>query len=111
MTIGNIEKLFLNFPQFIRTHENYIVNINELDYFSPSETEKQGNTLSFKLTAFKAVLSASNSDKVKRYFNIKSLDPAKILYENSDKTANEVCKIFGFGRRTLFNYLSEKKKL
>jgi len=38
------------------------------------------------------------------------LEQAKILYENSDKTAQEVCKIFGFGRRTLFNYLSEKRK-
>lgn len=38
------------------------------------------------------------------------LEQAKILYENSDKTAKEVCKIFGFGRRTLFNYLSEKRK-
>lgn len=38
------------------------------------------------------------------------LEQARILYENSDKTANEVCKIFGFGRRTFFNYLSDKKK-
>ena len=39
------------------------------------------------------------------------LEQARILYENSDKTAKEVCKIFGFARRTFFNYLSERKKL
>jgi DNA invertase Pin-like site-specific DNA recombinase len=38
------------------------------------------------------------------------LEQAKILYENSDKTAMEICKTFGFGRRTLFNYLANQKK-
>ena len=57
MNIGNIEKLFSNFPQFIRTHENYIVNINQIDSFSPSPTEYKGKTLSFKFTDFKAVLT------------------------------------------------------
>ena len=71
MNIGNIEKLFSNFPQFIRTHENYIVNINQIDYFSPSPSEPQGRTLTFKNTNFTALLSASNSDKVKKFFNIR----------------------------------------
>jgi DNA invertase Pin-like site-specific DNA recombinase len=30
---------------------------------------------------------------------------AKILYENSDKTADEICQIIGIGRRTFFAYL------
>ncbi|MEI7457678.1 MAG: recombinase family protein [Nitrosomonadales bacterium] len=34
---------------------------------------------------------------------------AKILYENSDKTADEVCRILGVGRRTFFAYLAELK--
>lgn len=37
------------------------------------------------------------------------LEQAYILYANSDKTAKEVCKTFGFSRRTFFNYLSKKK--
>lgn len=35
------------------------------------------------------------------------LENARILYENSDKTANEVCHDTGVGRRTLFTYLAE----
>lgn len=38
------------------------------------------------------------------------LENARILYENSDKTANEVCQDTGVGRRTLFNYLAEFRK-
>jgi DNA invertase Pin-like site-specific DNA recombinase len=34
---------------------------------------------------------------------------AKILYENSDKTANEVCRVVGVGRRTFFAYLAEQR--
>ena len=37
------------------------------------------------------------------------LEQAKILYQNSDKSAAEVCKLFEFSRRTLFNYINEKK--
>lgn len=37
------------------------------------------------------------------------LEQAKILYENSDKSASDVCKLFGFSRRTLFNYMTEQK--
>ncbi len=33
------------------------------------------------------------------------LKKAKILYEDSDYTAAEVCKTFGIGRRTFFKYL------
>jgi DNA invertase Pin-like site-specific DNA recombinase len=37
------------------------------------------------------------------------LEQAKIIYENSDKTAAEVCATFGLKRRTLFNYLKDTK--
>ena len=37
------------------------------------------------------------------------LEQARILYQNSDKSAAHVCKLFGFSRRTLFNYIAEKK--
>lgn len=37
------------------------------------------------------------------------LENARILYENSDKTAAEVCEIAGVGRRKFFSYISEKR--
>ena len=36
------------------------------------------------------------------------LENARILYENSDKTAAEVCEIADVGRRTFFAYIAEK---
>lgn len=38
------------------------------------------------------------------------LEQARILYENSNQTAAEVCKAVGIGRRTFFSYLSKKRK-
>ena len=38
------------------------------------------------------------------------LENARILYENSDKSAAEVCEIAGVGRRTFFVYIAEKRK-
>ncbi len=38
------------------------------------------------------------------------LENARILYENSDKTAAEVCEIAGVGRRTFFAHIAAKKK-
>jgi DNA invertase Pin-like site-specific DNA recombinase len=38
------------------------------------------------------------------------LEQARILYLNSDKTAAEVCRSVGIGRRTLFSYLAEVKR-
>lgn len=40
----------------------------------------------------------------------KLLDKARILYEDSDYTATEVCKTLGIGRRTFFKYLEEMGK-
>ncbi len=40
---------------------------------------------------------------------LQKLEQAKILYENSDKTAKEVCQAIGIGRRTLFRYLAQKR--
>lgn len=37
------------------------------------------------------------------------LENARILYENSEKTAAEVCEIAGVGRRRFFSYLAEKR--
>lgn len=37
------------------------------------------------------------------------LEQARILYENSEKTAAEVCQSFGFSRRSLFSYMAEQK--
>jgi DNA invertase Pin-like site-specific DNA recombinase len=39
----------------------------------------------------------------------KLLDKARILYEDSDYTAAEVCKTFGIGRRTFFKHLVEMR--
>ena len=41
--------------------------------------------------------------------NPEKLEQAKILYENSDKTADAVCKSLGVGRRTFYNYLAQCK--
>ena len=61
------------------------------------------------LTAARESAKATGKTLVRPRTDIEKLEQAKILYENSDKRAKEVCNIFGFGRRTLFNYLSEKK--
>ena len=37
------------------------------------------------------------------------LENARILYENSDKTAAEVCEIAGVGRRKFFSHIAEKR--
>jgi DNA invertase Pin-like site-specific DNA recombinase len=37
------------------------------------------------------------------------LEQARILYQNSKESAAEVCKLFGFSRRTLFNYITSQK--
>lgn len=42
--------------------------------------------------------------------DLTKLQNAKVLYENSDKTANEVCKTIGIGRRAFFAYLAAQKK-
>lgn len=36
------------------------------------------------------------------------LEQARILYENSEKSATEICKALGIGRRTFFYYLAKK---
>ena len=38
------------------------------------------------------------------------LEQARILYQNSDQSAAQVCQIFRFSRRTLFNYMVKKKQ-
>lgn len=38
------------------------------------------------------------------------LEQARILYQNSDKSAAQVCQLFGFSRRTLFSYIQATQK-
>jgi len=38
------------------------------------------------------------------------LEQARILYENSNQTAAEVCKTVGVGKRTFFSYLKMKRE-
>lgn len=38
------------------------------------------------------------------------LEQARILYLNSDKTAADVCRLVGLGRRTLFSYLAQMRE-
>jgi len=40
----------------------------------------------------------------------KKLEQARILYENSNQTATEVCKAVGIGKRTFFSYLAQKRQ-
>jgi DNA invertase Pin-like site-specific DNA recombinase len=42
--------------------------------------------------------------------DVTKLENARILYENSEKTAAEVCEIAGVGRRVFFAYLAGKRK-
>ncbi|MGP4122985.1 MAG: recombinase family protein [Sodalis sp. (in: enterobacteria)] len=37
------------------------------------------------------------------------LEHARILYENSEKTASKVCELTGVGRRTFFSYLQQHR--
>jgi DNA invertase Pin-like site-specific DNA recombinase len=41
--------------------------------------------------------------------DVTKLENARILYENSEKTAAEVCEIAGVGRRVFFSYLARKR--
>jgi DNA invertase Pin-like site-specific DNA recombinase len=38
------------------------------------------------------------------------LENARVLYENTDKTAAQACAIAGVGRRTFFAYLTERRR-
>jgi DNA invertase Pin-like site-specific DNA recombinase len=42
--------------------------------------------------------------------DVAKLENARVLYENSDKTADEVCKIAGIGRRIFFSYLAKRRE-
>jgi DNA invertase Pin-like site-specific DNA recombinase len=41
--------------------------------------------------------------------DVVKLRDAKVLYDNSGKTANEVCKVVGVGRRIFFEYLAQQR--
>ena len=40
--------------------------------------------------------------------DVAKLENARILYQNSGKTATEVCRVAGVGRRVFFAYLAQK---
>lgn len=43
--------------------------------------------------------------------DVGKLENAKVLYENSGKTADEVCKVVGVGRRIFFTYLAQQREM
>lgn len=43
--------------------------------------------------------------------DVGKLKNAKVLYENSGKTADEVCKVVGVGRRIFFTYLAQQREI
>ena len=43
--------------------------------------------------------------------DVMKLENAKVLYENSGKTADEVCKVVGVGRRIFFSYLAKQREM
>lgn len=43
--------------------------------------------------------------------NVTKLENARVLYENSHNTADEVCKTIGIGRRTFFTYLAKQRQI
>lgn len=43
--------------------------------------------------------------------DVVKLENAKVLYENSGKTADEVCKAVGVGRRIFFTYLARQREI
>jgi DNA invertase Pin-like site-specific DNA recombinase len=40
---------------------------------------------------------------------VETMKNAALIYKNSDKTAAEVCKMFGIGRRTLFGFIKQQE--
>ena len=93
-TLGKAEKNLVKFPQFIRSHDRFIVNLNQLDYFSPSPSETGGRTLTFKNTGAKALLGASRADKVREFFNIKSLEHVEPWNEQYQAIIDENLRTF-----------------
>jgi DNA invertase Pin-like site-specific DNA recombinase len=43
--------------------------------------------------------------------DVVKLENAKVLYENFGKTADEVCKVVGVGRRIFFTYLAHQREM
>lgn len=41
--------------------------------------------------------------------DVTMLESARVLYEKTEKTASEVCDIFGIGRRTFFAFLANHR--
>lgn len=73
ISLPQFEESLSPYPQFIRSHRNYLVNLNQLDYFAPSPTDSRGRSLFFKKTGNMAPLSANHAKKALDFFGITSL--------------------------------------
>ena len=92
-TLTEIEKKLSNDRQFMRTHERFIVNLDLLDYLSPDK-ESNNIILGFKNTDVKALLSPANFDKIRKYFNIKSLTHVEPWSEGYQAILDENLRTF-----------------
>jgi hypothetical protein len=74
VNLTQFEKRFFKFPQFTRTHESFIVNLNHLDYFSPVDQDKKGLFIAIKNLDFKVPVTETYQKKIKLFFREKSLN-------------------------------------
>jgi DNA invertase Pin-like site-specific DNA recombinase len=61
-----------------------------------------------RATAGRASAKARGKTGGRPRTDVAKLENARILYENSGKTAAEVCEVVGIGRRVFFTYLAQK---
>lgn len=52
---------------------------------------------------------SAREDRGRPRTDVAKLRDAKVLYDNSGKTADEVCKVVGVGRRRFFAYLAQQR--
>ena len=117
VSLVQIEKEFLKFPQFVRTHESFLVNLNHLDYFSPSENDKKSLVLTLKNTEIKVPLTKTNEQKIKEYFGIRYLDHVEPWNNQYQAIIDENIRVFDKEIRFMspdelrknFYYLSTKE--
>ena len=80
---------------------NIIASISQMERELKSERAAAGRA------AAKARGKTGGRPKIEQDILIR----AKILYENSDKSASEICRIHGISRRTFFYFLATEKSL
>jgi DNA invertase Pin-like site-specific DNA recombinase len=79
-----------------------------MDSAAKKKTPRQGK-LEERTAAGRAAAKARGRTGGRPRTDPNKLAQARILYLNSDKTAAEVCRLVGIGRRTLFSYLAQMK--